>query len=724
MILFQISRDVKAASASTTHHPHSQEPAVKKVFTSSPFLKLPTLPPFKAFWFLIGTALITTFLTVLVLTLSSANKFRSFSLRSLTSRYKQVVQGQTTPLPSSLIIEESDYEPIATSEMWSSTSLMQQLSQNKAISHTKLSKYSPTLKPLLGHHRCNRYGRLEEPRILIPDGFPNVYSTDTYMASCKFENLCMTSSGEFVLFEPSQRITGGDRFAQILNSRPWVYTQGSTVHSDRGNFFGAIVDGDLVLQMNKEEESQVENAFVKKTRQVSCQGLLMAWNGTRHGVAISDDVENSERSTAFENSKIIEEIRARVGKDPNALCHENYYAPIALSKDFQIIEKPIYALKRYAAGNAGHFLSQSLGMIMGLMMNFQSESVGSATSAAFTSSSSSSQWQDNHILYLDDLESKEGFDWMGLFGYDLELGNKFSLTGGQLLSQNPILQRCFVGGRWRVMPAPCRNDSLSIPTTSPASSNRMELQTCFTNFFAGHTTNNLVIYPYGKEYTYMKIRELTYKNLRILPFDGTFTTTQQKQRLEAFLKKKDILISINRKEMSDRHLQAIFNVDQLADYLRKHLPQDPFIQELLTNKDGSKRKLIIEDIDLYKFPSIPSQVRYFSDVDIYISDPGSAAYYSMFLRDETTVILPPTCENPSKCKTSHGVHVLQALPNIQIADLLELNNGIPPPCIPRPGVLSQINCDVVFPPDLVLKSIVRAFKKRFTKYLTRKDLVL
>ncbi|KAG2387908.1 hypothetical protein C9374_000758 [Naegleria lovaniensis] len=703
MHLAQVSRDIKAATASPPVTTPSQEQMLKKMFaTTSTTMKLPSLPPFKAFWFLIGTAMITTCLTVLVLTLSSANKFKSFSLRGLRSRYiQEELHSRVSSLPSSVVFEERDFEKVSASELWSS-SLMQQLTQNKAISHTKLSKYSPTLKPLLGHHRCNRYGNLEEPRILIPDGFPNVYSTDTYMASCKIENLCMTTSGEFVLFEPSQRVSG-DRIVETMNTRPWVYTQGSTVHSDRGNFFGALVDGDLVLQMNKHDESRVENVFVKKTRQVPCRSLLVNRTlsyGTpavesssgKPGETESRVYNGKERAQkslteqAREN-EAIEELKSRVASNPDALCNENFYAPVALSKDFQIYEKPVYALKRYAAGNAGHFLSQSLGMIMGLMMNFQTPDA----------SQSSSQLQDNHILYLDDLESKEGFDWMGLFGYDLELGNKFSLTGGELLSQNPVLQRCFVGGQWRIMPAPCRNDSSA---ASVVGSKRMELQTCFTNFYAGHTTNNLVIYPYGKEYTYMKIRELTYQNLQILPFDGEFSKAQQKQRLRAYTMKKDLLIAINRKEMSDRFLQAIFNVDQLADYLRKHLPQDPFVQQLLRNKDGSTRKLIIEDIDLYKFPGIPSQVKYFSDVDVYISDPGSAAYYAMFMRDETTVILPPTCENPSKCKTSHGVHVLQALPNVQIADLLELNNGVPPPCIPRPGVLSQINCDVVFPPDL------------------------
>ncbi|KAG2394212.1 hypothetical protein C9374_003976 [Naegleria lovaniensis] len=529
-------------------------------------------------------------------------------------------------------------------------------SKKKAGIETKEEKLKSETKLLLGHHRCNRYGKVAGMPIMVPKGGPYIYTPqDTVMATCHINNLCMTSTGEFVLFQSSDRLAGEVMFEK-LNSKPWVWVQGSTIMTDRGNFFIKLVDGDLVFKYStKKDKTKVyERAFVRK----------------------------SIRNTTT-----------------NAVKEE--YEPIAFAENFTIYDKPLYALKRFASGNVGHVMSEALGMITGLMMNFNPDG----------------PWEDNHILYLDDVFDMSGNNWMGAYEYDPRHATRYSIQGGHLISKNPILQRCHQNGAWKILPAPCTNNfEKGMPTEGPVT-----LQACFTNFYAGHTISNVVSHPYGKESLYMNLKGLVYKNLGILPFDKQYSTEQEKEeRMKKFLLEKDVIIAMNRKLPSGRHGQAIHNVDEVIEYLKQNVEKDPFIQKL-TNT--FKKKLIIDPLILSDFQTIKDQIHYFSNVDVYISDPGSAAYYAMFFRDDTSLFLPPTChikENGLKCQHSHGIKVLQAFPNVEIVDIMEINGG-PIPCNLRPTVLFPDNCDVILPKELVLNSVLRAVKRRYRELLTLED---
>ncbi|KAG2389530.1 hypothetical protein C9374_014090 [Naegleria lovaniensis] len=283
------------------------------------------------------------------------------------------------------------------------------------------------------------------------------------------------------------------------------------------------------------------------------------------------------------------------------------------------------------------------------------------------------------------------------------------------------------------MKAPCPNkEGHSLPSIRKVIRYSVEkplmLQSCFSQFYAGHTITNFVLYPYGKESHFLKIRELAFRNLKILPYDTKHQTKKEKrQRMKHFMSTKDIVIAIHRKGASSRHGQALANVDELARYFQTHLSNHSFIQQLLNSSNSNNhhsqqqmhRKLKIQVIELHQFNTIASQIEYFSQVDIYISDPGSAAYYAIFMRDETMMILPPTCHSETKqCRISHGTFVLSALPNVQVVEMMEmLLKGVSPECVPKALPMNPYNCEVIMPPPLLANAIVRALRRRFRKFV-------
>ncbi|KAG2389531.1 hypothetical protein C9374_014091 [Naegleria lovaniensis] len=247
-------------------------------------------------------------------------------------------------------------------------------------------------KHLFGDFQCNRYGMrhgVGSPN-LVPYSYSNIYlPPETLMASCKFENLCLTSEGEFVLFHSSDRLTTEEFYLnQFLNEFPWVYVQGSTVESNRGNFYVRVVDGDLVVNYHKSnvnKRSKIESMYMK-SKALNCNART---NFSRGSSTTCRDL-GLFSSMDFQNETL---------------------TPISISQNFTFYKKPVYAFKRYAAGNFGHVLSETLGMIMGLMQNFPHDCMD----------------EDNHILYLDDVFDTSGTNWMASFRYDPHLATKLSI---------------------------------------------------------------------------------------------------------------------------------------------------------------------------------------------------------------------------------------------------------------------------------------------------------
>ncbi|KAG2377723.1 hypothetical protein C9374_008808 [Naegleria lovaniensis] len=507
-------------------------------------------------------------------------------------------------------------------------------------------RYNNHLRKIhFGNYQCNRYSYIGQTN-LIPFGYEYEYTPeDTMMASCHIENLCLTESGEFVLFQSQDRVLHGN--LTQLNVKPWVYVQGSTVESDRGNFYIKNLNGDLVFE--PEYGKEYGKAFVRITKKKQNQ---------------------------------------------------------------------LYALQRFAAGNVGHIFSESLAMIVGLMLNFQTHS----DALPF----------ENHILFLDDVFDLRGDNWRGAYKYDPAKAEYYSLSTAKLLTNHSVLQLCKREGVWGIEKAPCRSD-LSSPDVSNSLTNSsinrtiplLILQSCFSNIYMGHTLSNLVLNPYGKEGLFMKLRELVYRNLKIFPFDREYTKLLKKQKFANYLLEKDIVIAINRKDTKGRHGQALSNADELKDYFQQELPKHPLVQKLISQSNSNHRKqLRIEALDLGSFASISEQIKYFADVDVYISDPGSAAYYALFFREDTTVMIAPTCKRFRRdvlCQPSHGKLVLSALTHVQVLDILDLNGG-EGQCKFRPALQSLRNCDFILPKEVLLTATLKALRKRYRQLIRDEDM--
>ncbi|KAF0983204.1 hypothetical protein FDP41_010269 [Naegleria fowleri] len=524
-----------------------------------------------------------------------------------------------------------------------------------------------------GNYQCNRYSHIGQTN-LIPFGYEYEYTPkDTMMASCKIENLCLSENGDFVLFQSHDRILND---LNQLNVKPWVYVQGSTVESDRGNFYIKNLNGDLVF-----EES----------------------NGNAYAKAFVRILKKKQNQCDTNNVMCLSQVEEQVE-----------LVPISLSSNFTFFEKSVFALQRFAAGNVGHIFSESLAMIVGHMLNFH------------THDSDASPFE-NHILFLDDIFDVSGDNWRGAYKYDPAKAEYYSLSTAKLLSNHSVLQLCKREGVWKIEKAPCRSEVSSqfnspIPTFMNGSNlSNLTLQSCFSNIYLGHTLSNLVLNPYGKEGLFMKLRELVYKNLNLFPFDAKYTKQQKQKKLAKYLLEKDIIIAINRKDIKGRHGQALSNADELKDYFQQELPKNPLIQQFIRPTPHSNvRKLRIETLDLGSFASISEQIKYFSDVDVYISDPGSAAYYSLFLREDTSAMIAPTCKRFRRdilCQPSHGRLVLSSLPHVQVLDILELNGGTGQ-CRFRPALQAQRNCDFVSPKEVLLHSVLKALRKRYRLLMT------
>src|SRR3989338_11164993 len=124
-------------------------------------------------------------------------------------------------------------------------------------------KYYKTLKHpkhelMMGNYHCNKYA-----------------SHPSLFASCTLENVCLTTSGKFLLFLPQNRITLGHRqdFLNSLRTNPWIYTQGRR-ETDRGNQYIQLVDSDLLV-----EYSGGLNFTIKSVTGVSIDNLSLTTNG-------------------------------------------------------------------------------------------------------------------------------------------------------------------------------------------------------------------------------------------------------------------------------------------------------------------------------------------------------------------------------------------------------------------------------------------------------------
>ncbi|KAF0975649.1 hypothetical protein FDP41_005643 [Naegleria fowleri] len=501
--------------------------------------------------------------------------------------------------------------------------------QQQSVPQVRHPKYHSHIK-LSGDYQCNKKGEKAQ---------------SYYNYSCRFNDLCLTTRGEFVLFHPRTRAFRGNEsdYYKQLSEQVWTYSQGRH-ESQRGDFRVRLLDQELTLQFGYPSKPIV--------------------------VIKNNDDNEEEENEAFKNI---------VKLDPN----------------FLYLTQPVYALKRYASGNMGHFIFENIAMAVTQMMDYE-----------FTFSNTLENFKkllNNHVLFLDDLFDHSLQNWIGTYHYDVSLSNNITMEVSKLVSSNPILQLCKTNDKYFIEQLPCRNAE-DIPLVSEPSPQHVTLAACFSQFRIG-TEALFKSFP-TREFVFTFYRQLTYDRLGIQPLPSE---ENDLSKIIPYLQKKPIKVVIHKKPiLNNSHGKAIHNVDEIYHALKTRIPLDPYLK--LYHPD---QPIEIEMLEFVNLP-LSQQVHYFSNIDVYISDQGSAAYYSVYLRKDATVIIGPSCwDKGNHCWMSEGFIILRGLTNVNVVNYLEIDHQAS--CHPRRTEKEENGCDPIFKPDLIVESVIAMLKKRYLK---------
>ncbi|KAL9649034.1 hypothetical protein ABK040_008411 [Willaertia magna] len=511
-----------------------------------------------------------------------------------------------------------------------------------------------------GNFQCNKYyyglGGIKNEE----------YPMGTLFTLCHFENLCMNQKGEFILpiLEDSQPLP-----TSMHRDNPFVYAQGR-FETKRGNIMIKFIDDYITTEyLNEEEKNKLYARDVLK------------------------------------DSNNMKTVKSFFSKEENK-------KKFRFSENFTYLSDPVFSLYRYAAGNVGHLLLENLNIVMQLMINFlpkiKNYSLNNLNHLELNTKLDI--LLNNHILFLEDLHDLKIQDnWIASYHYNLFQSDKFSNDVFSLVTKKPILQKCRnEKGNFFISTLPCRNaqlteeqeDKINIDNDNNIKKENV-IDICFKNFFIGMSSSNFLS-GYGKEHIYTLMRDLMYKKLNIKPLPNSI----DEEKLH-ILFKKPIHIAIHKKSINSRHGEIIWNVDELTEYLRSNLESE-FLPKYKYLKD---KELIIESISLDSM-TLEEQVKYFSNVDIYISDQGSASYISLVMRDFTYLIMAPICFYQQKRCDRGFTKVLTAYNNVNVLSYLDLYGAVTD-CNKRILPYAPGNCDPILNPQALFRAIKGMLKTRY-----------
>ncbi|KAF0984341.1 hypothetical protein FDP41_007518 [Naegleria fowleri] len=469
-----------------------------------------------------------------------------------------------------------------------------------------------------------------------------------------------------------------------LNEIPFVYTQGRE-ETERGLFRVRVLDASLILFRN--QEGRVVNVTTTTRNFSSLMNLNLHSNFERFN--------NFNFSSTKDDKLHISKTQIQVELDPN----------------FQFLEKPVYALKRHAAGNMGHFLFENAMMAIMLMQNFRPPLPPLPSSMMkYGQKECSRSLMDHHILYLDDVFDRSLKNDIALYGYDGHLATNISLQVANMISKNEVLQLCSRKGKHSIEKLPCLNENPDPNENTNSQPSKLVLNSCFSHFLVGRVAE-FFVHPYGNESSFTLMRQLVYTGLKLSPLPNEEDVTSE---ILHYLKRKNIKIGIHAKSKGSRHGRIIWNVDEIIDFLRQNVTSE--LKALFP-----KKNIDIEVFEMGRVGNVHDQVRLISDLDVYITDQGSGAYYSIFMRKDTAALIAPECSvfnNEGKCHTGLAYAKLMTLPQVNIVDYLGLLKGEPPcACNKRPCHLNPVNCDPILRPEVVGSMVVSAIKRRYLKLI-------
>ncbi|KAG2389175.1 hypothetical protein C9374_014575 [Naegleria lovaniensis] len=376
--------------------------------------------------------------------------------------------------------------------------------------------------------------------------------------------------------------------------------------------------------------------------------------------------------------------------DSNNIKNNNYEKPtrpramINLSPDFKYISSPSFLTHRYVAGNVGHVLMDGMTEAMINMVMFKLQ-----------------EYTEMNIVFLEDIhdDSYHSENWVAAYNYDKNMSDKYSIDFFGLMSNKPVLQKCSTSTGWTVTKAPCRNQ---IPTTINED-NKDELTVCFKNAIAGMSRPYLLS-AIGAEVINEPLRTLVSKVTGI-NFEYKAST------------KQEIVVAIHNKPKQGRHGEIIWNFEEVYSMIAERLPKEEFIVNVL------KKKVRVVDLHLEGM-NARQQVQFFSQVDVYIVDQGSASYMTMFLPRNAIVIQAPDCryrEDKSKFCYDRFSQYAYTFSHVKMYPFLSLlpSSMKTIDCNPRPTA-EETNCDPILPPEVTYNAVVSTLTERFKELLYRK----
>lgn len=535
------------------------------------------------------------------------------------------------------------------------------------------SNYTTIRKPIFGNFRCNRYSQHQ--------------ISGTSFVTCNIENICLATNGQFVLFHPSERLWGHQKeFMNILNSKPWLYIQGRVTTSNRGQFQAKVMDADLVLEYKNTNSGQ---------ERIVGASSITGWS-TRVG---PDTLRKLFTRYDNENEQSFTQDGVQI-------------APIALDSNFTYFTSPTFALKRFDAGQLDHFLVDNMFMVVSLMMSYYP-----------ISNSKEMESLVNHtLLYLDDVFDKDASNDLEVS--DPSTADEYSLTLSSLITRQPPLQLCETQSNYySIEKLPCRNVGKNITSKWSSRDEPLTLKACFSQFLVGMTEpfhNNF----HRRQSVAVTLRQLAYHNLKIRPLPHE---ENDNDRLISFLDSKPVRVVIHRKGSSYQG-PFIVNVEEISKALQEQFSRVSDTNSQFHQLIALHSRIEVEFFELSKTPSL-EDVKYFSTVDVFITDSGSAAYYSIFMRADTSVIVAPECTSinsetttngyTNRCESSVTYQNLKTLPSVQVIDYMEFGDiSKNVQCQKRDvSVKDPSICDPILNSQIIAENVVPLLTKRFLKSL-------
>ncbi|KAL9653331.1 hypothetical protein ABK040_001967 [Willaertia magna] len=398
----------------------------------------------------------------------------------------------------------------------------------------------------------------------------------------------------------------------------------------------------------------------------------------------------------------------------------------------KFVEKTVLLMNRYASGNVGHFLVDNLAGSIELfkkyniplndwMFLYLDEINYKDLSPNKDMSCSHNEKEQSTLLAINPFTGKQLFckEEMSSYLYDKKLSVTFSLLLSQIITKNtPILQKCnydildnlqnslqnnlqnnlFLTNVER---APCprddfynknRNKNIFVKDYNEFLQKENEIQICFKKVIFGTGDRHFVE---NKEKS--KFREITLLNLRktILKNLNLYKNIKNSKN------RKTINIGIHVKSLNSKHGSTIYNLENLIKTLQETLQKNVKLQKI---------EIKIIPIILEKL-TILEQVNLFTKIDIFITTPGSASYYSLFMPENSHLIYTPVCitkkENDFYC-FQPTIHVHFTMSHLQVIDGLYLVES----CKERKNQQLQW-CDAVLNVERTSQLVLSILKMKF-----------